>query len=262
MRFKLSSGYRTIFGQVSLSYADSWIGRIETSELSERPKQSGLFFASSKNVWNLITGLLPWVQTPAAANTLRATWQRLRRTCSQVKWEHGEQRRVWHLASASTLPRSYYCSKVLLKKHSPTVGNFPPFLKTEMMSGGGMIRRGQDQVHNWRYPALDQSHSLTRCFLFSGFLHQRQKYFAIKLWNPRGDLFQMNLLIRLTDMLIKCYDAQIYGILSYQLAALAWGCDWILLKFQALCCQHSWNSNQALHLFLISISPRHRHIQK
>lgn len=86
------------------------------------------------------------------------------RTCSRVKWEHGEQRRVWHLASASTLPRSYYCSKVLLKKHSPTVGNFAPCLKTEMMSGGGMIRRGQDQAHNWRYPPLDQSHSLTRSF--------------------------------------------------------------------------------------------------
>lgn len=88
------------------------------------------------------------------------------RTCSRVKWEHGEQRRVWHLASASTLPRSYYCSKVLLKKHSPTVGNFAPFLKTEMMSGGGMIRRGQDQARNWRYPPLDQSHSLTRCFFY------------------------------------------------------------------------------------------------
>lgn len=92
-----------------------------------------------------------------------------------------EQRRVWHLALASTLPRSYYCSKVLLKKHSPTVGNFAPFLKTEMMSVGGMIRRGQDQARNCRYPPLDQSHSLTRCFLFYAFVPQRQKHFAIKL---------------------------------------------------------------------------------
>lgn len=48
----------------------------------------------------------------------------------------------------------------------------------------------------------------------------------------RGDPFQMNPLIRLTDMLIKCYDAQIYGILSYQLAPLRWGCDRILLNFR------------------------------
>lgn len=31
-----------------------------------------------------------------------------------------------------------------------------------------------------------------------------------------------------------------------------------LFKSQTLCCQHSCNSNQALYLFLISISPRHR----
>lgn len=183
---------------------------------------------------------------------MRATWQRLRRASSQVKWEHGEQRRV----EMDGTSHPFLPQLTVIAASSCRWKSILPYL--EMMSADGTIRRGQGQAFNQHYQLLDQSNLRHLFYAYASTSNISQS--CCEIW--RGNLFQMNPLIILNDMLIKCYDAQIYGILSQQLVPLSWGYDWILSYFKLYVVNTPETAIRPLHLFLIRISPWHQHLQK
>lgn len=132
----------------------------------------------SRNTWILIKVLLS-SQSLSPARILCATCQRLLRACGGVKSEYNGQRHVWHLTSISSLPRSYYCMKVLstaFALHRGFSNNRKPaflFYVGIVMPADLKERSWSARIRNERFPQFLKFAFITHEF---GILRKKKRY--------------------------------------------------------------------------------------